>query len=345
MLDKTVHFEPTEDKTLTKSSPQRPPENTGDAVKISQVVAPRTSEIVEIADPIAGPGQVLIDVLACGVCTSDVTPWREKGTAGNPIRLGHEMVGRIAALGSPGSAWNVGDVVTGLGSPGFAERAVLDENVILRVPAGIDPAYALGEPLACLEEALGRCNLTPDSRVAIVGLGFMGLGLVQLVRRLAPAILVGVDPSADARAHGLANGADEVYHSDELPAAYNTDTGRGGDLRFDLVIEATGVTPGLEVAGSLVRPYGTMCIVGYHHAGTAKLDMNLWYKAVTVVNGFSPDRRRTMQAMARGLELVGTGAFDYGRLITHRFGLDQVDAAYELMLEHGADFVKSVIVP
>ncbi len=314
-------------------------------MKISQVVAPRRSEIVEIAEPVAGKGQVLIDVLACGVCASDRTPWRELGTAGKPVRLGHEMVGRIVALGSPDSGWRVGDVVTGLGSPGFAERAVLEENTILRVPEGIDPALALGEPLACLEEALGRCNLQADDRVAIVGLGFMGLGLVQLVRRLAPGILVGVDPSPDARAHGLRNGADEVYHPDELPAAYNTDIGRSGDLRMDLVLEVTGVTPGLEVAGGLVRPYGTMCIVGYHHAGTAKLDMNLWYKAVTIVNGFSPDRRRTMLAMGRGLDLVASRAFDYGTLVTHRFGLHEVDAAYELMEHPSADFVKSVIVP
>ena len=314
-------------------------------MKISQVVAPRHSEIVEIDEPVPGKGQVLVDVLACGVCTSDQTPWRERGTGENPIRLGHEMVGRIVATGSSDTAWRVGDVVTGLGSPGFAERAVLDENVILRVPAGIDPALALGEPLACLEEALSRCGMNPGSRVAVVGLGFMGLGLVQLVRRLAPGVLVGVDPSFDARTHGLRNGADEVYHPDELPAGYTTDGEGATDLRMDLVLEATGVTPGLDVAGSLVRSYGTMCIVGYHHAGTAKLDMNLWYKGATVVNGFSPDRRRTMLAMASGLELVGMGTFDYGTLITHRFGLDDVDAAYELMENHGPDFVKSVIVP
>lgn len=314
-------------------------------MRISQVTGPRRSEIVESPDPVPTADQVLVDVLACGVCTSDRAPWRSGPGDGDPIRLGHEMVGRIVAVGSPDSVWRVGDVVTGLGGPGFAERAVMNRHAILRVPDDADPALWIGEPLACLEEALGRCTPLPGARVAVVGLGFMGLGLVQLLRRHSPAIIVGVDPSAAAREHGLRNGADEVYDPAALPEGYGDGAEGAADRRMDLVLEATGVTPGLETAGSLVRPYGTLCVVGYHHAGTATFDMRLWYKAVTVVNGFSPDRRRTMRAMARALDLLREGAIDSGRLITHRVGLDGVDAAYELMEAPTPDFVKSVVLP
>jgi len=314
-------------------------------MRISQVVGPGSSEIVEVDDPQPGAEQVLVDVLACGVCTSDRGPWRRGPEGGEPIRLGHEMVGRIRAMGSPDSAWRVGDLVTGLGGPGFADRAVMDRDAIVRIPADADPALWIGEPLACLEEALGRCAPAPGARIAVVGLGFMGLGLVQLLRRYAPALVVGVDPSAAARAHGLRNGVDEVYAPDELPASLVDGGGPGRDGRMDLVLEATGVTPGLETAGSLVRPYGTLCVVGYHHAGTAPFDMRLWYKGVTIVNGFSPDRRRTMRAMVRSLDLLREGTLDSGRLITHRFGLDEVDDAYRLMESPSDDFVKSVVLP
>ncbi|MCW2879810.1 MAG: Threonine dehydrogenase, partial [Sphaerisporangium sp.] len=61
--------------------------------------------------------------------------------------------------------------------------------------------------------------------------------------------------------------------------------------------------------------------------------------------GFSPQRGRMMAAMAEGLDLVAGRRFTYAPLITHRFGLDQVDAAFGLMEDREPGFVKSVIIP
>ena len=304
---------------------------------ISQVVGPRKSEVIEVPDPVAEPHQVVIEVLACGVCASDKRPWRELGTPDKPIRLGHESAGRIVSVGSEAGGWQVGDIVTGLGGDAFATRVALNADAILPVPLGMDPALALGEPIAVLAEALSRCGDILGKRVAIVGLGFMGLGLVQLVRRLAPALLVGVDPNPGARDQGMLNGTMETHDPEDLP--------EGLLDSMDLVLEVTGVAGGLAVSATLVRQFGTLCIVGYHPDGVPMLDNALWYKGTTVVNGFSPDRRRAMLAMADGLDLVAKRQFDYAKLITHRFGLDQVDEAYELMLKHPANFVKSVIQP
>jgi threonine dehydrogenase-like Zn-dependent dehydrogenase len=312
-------------------------------VKTSQVVAPRRSEIVEIPDPVAGPGELLVEVVACGVCTSDRIPWRELGTPDSPIRLGHEMVARVIS----GAGFAPGTLVTGLGGLGFSELAVMRTDEATAVPAGLAPQHALGEPLADLVEALERCSVGPTSRVAVVGLGFMGLGLVQLVRALSPALLVGIDVDAAARAHGIDNGCDEVHHPEELPDGYASDVKEflPDERRFDLVLEVTGVDAGLEVSGRLAKPYGTVCVVGYHHSGTARMDMTLWYKGATIVNGFGPDRARKVRAMQRGLDLVASGTFDYRRLVTHTFeGLESLDTAYELMESHGPDFVKSVIL-
>jgi len=311
----------------------------------SQVIGPRRSEVVELDDLVPSDSQVLVDVLACGVCASDRRPWRELGTPDAPIRLGHEMSGRITAVGSSTLGWRVGDIITGLGGDGFSSQALMDSNAILPVPAGVDPALAIGEPLAVLVEALSRCGTILGARVAVVGLGFMGLGMIQLVRRMAPSILVGIDPNPGARAHGLAGGAHEVYHPDELPAAYRSTTSATNDQRFDLVLEITGVPSGMQLSAEMVKPYSTLSIIGYHPGGVPLVDSTLWMKAVTVVNGFSPDRRRTMLAMADGLDLVARRQFDYAPLITNRFALDQVDEAYELMHANPAEFVKSVIVP
>jgi L-iditol 2-dehydrogenase len=311
---------------------------------VSQVIGPRTSEVIELPDPEPGAGEVLVDVVASGVCTSDLSPWRSGGSRENPIRLGHEIVGRVRCAGSAAGGWNEGDLVTGLGGNGFATAALLEAASILPVPAGIAPELAIGEPIADLEEALARTRPAAGDRIAVVGLGFMGLGLIQLAKTRAPGLLVGVDPSPSARERALTLGADLVFHPDELPVELSTETSRAGEARMDIVLEATGVTPGLETAASLVRPFGTLCVVGYHHAGTALMDMTLWYKAVTIVNGFCPDRTRLMAAMRDAVGLIAAHRISYAPLITHRFSLDEVDAAYELMERRDADFVKSAIL-
>lgn len=310
---------------------------------VSQVIGPRRSEIIELPDPTPGAAEVVIQVLASGVCTSDRTPWRELATPESPIRLGHEMVGRIVDVGRSASAWHVGDLVTGFGGNGFATRALMDADSILPVPTGLPLQHVIGEPLADLEEAVSRTSLGVGDRVAIVGLGFMGLGLVQLARHRIPSFILAIDPSPAARQRALDLGADAAYHPDELPAEYISESA-SGEQRMDVVLEAAGVTSALEVSASLVRPYGTVCVIGYHHSGTAPMDMNLWYKGATIVNGFSPLRRRTMAAMTAGLDLIESRQFSYAPLITHTFGLDGVDAAFELMESRSDDFVKSVIL-
>jgi (R,R)-butanediol dehydrogenase/meso-butanediol dehydrogenase/diacetyl reductase len=310
-------------------------------MKISRLIAPRTSRVEEIPTPRPEPGQVLLEVVACGVCTSDLDVWRKGPGDRRPTELGHEVVGKVAAVGSADSRWREGELVTGLGGPGFATHLVTEERVLLPVPHGIRPEHAIAEPIATLEEAIARCAPATGARVAVVGLGFMGLGLVQLALARAPREVIGVDPSPAARQRALALGCSVALHPDEV-AGY---LGKEHDRRADLVIEATGVTPGLETASPLVAPFGTLCVVGYHHAGTAGFDMELWYKGATIVNGFCPDRGRVMCAMDDALGLVARRRFSYAPLITHSFALDQVDAAYELMDARDPSFVKGVILP
>jgi threonine dehydrogenase-like Zn-dependent dehydrogenase len=317
-------------------------------VKISQVIGPRTSEVIEVPDPEPADGQVLVQVVASGVCTSDLTPWREGPASrgdGAPIRLGHEIVGRITATGPNARGWTGGDLVTGLGDGGFATLAVLDATAILPVPVGVEPAHAIGEPVADLAEALGRTHLAAGQRAAVVGLGFMGLGLVQLARDRAPGLLIGVDPLPAARQRGLDLGCDLVFAPGEVPLEFGGAPERAQDQRADVVLEATGVTPGLRTAAALVRPFGTLAVVGYHHTGDAMMDMDLWYKAVTIVNGFCPDRTRLMRAMREALDLIAARRFSYAPLITHRFALDEADRAYDLMDTRADGFVKAVLEP
>jgi threonine dehydrogenase-like Zn-dependent dehydrogenase len=163
----------------------------------------------------------------------------------------------------------------------------------------------------------------------------MGLGFLQLVRQIGPAALAGFDPLEGGRDLALSLGATETY--DPADAATAT-------LRYDVVIEAAGTASALTLGGKLVAQHGTLVVVGYHN-GPREADPELWYKGVTVVNGYTPRRANLVRAMAEGLALIAERRFSYEPLITHRFGLDEVDAGFGLFQRRPAGFVKSVVMP
>ncbi|MFG1705304.1 alcohol dehydrogenase catalytic domain-containing protein [Nonomuraea sp. M3C6] len=304
-------------------------------MRYAQVVSAGHSEIIEAADLPPGGGEVRVRTLASGVCASEGPAWAHHDGS-RPLRLGHELTGEIVALGPGVHGWSVGDRVTGFASPAFADVVNTPAAALLPVPANVPSVAALGEPLACVVEALSRCALTPGQRVAVVGLGFMGLVAVQVAADRAPARLVGVDPLPHMRDLASALGADEVRAPEEA-----------ADLAadFDVVIEFSGKAPGLKLAGDLVTRHGTLCVGGYHQDGPRELDIELWYRGVTIVNGFSGDRRRGMAALSTGLRLMADRRLTLEPLVTHTLSLDDVDRGFGYLTDRPTGFVKCVVTP
>lgn len=290
---------------------------------------------MEAADPTPGPGEVVVRVTASGVCASEYHGWSEHSAQSAPVRFGHEVVGTVVELGKDARDWQIGDTVTGFGGPGFADLVAMRADALLPVPPGIPAEHALGEPLACIAEAFDRTPIAPPDTVVVVGTGFMGLGFVQLAKLAGPAELIAVDYQQHLREIARKIGASAAYHPDELPE----------DLRASVVIEAAGTATALTLAGELTAPHGTLCILGYHARGPRQLDLNWWYNGLSVVHGFTPQRWRHQRAMATGLDLIRTHQFSYAPLITHRFDLSEVDAAFSCFTDRPAGFVKSVIIP
>ncbi|MCU1679413.1 MAG: Alcohol dehydrogenase GroES domain protein [Amycolatopsis sp.] len=305
-------------------------------MRYSQVVGPRRSELIEGPELRPGPGEVVLRVRASGVCASEYHGWASHD-GGEPVRFGHELAGTITEVGTDARGWRVGDDVTGLGGPGFADSAVMRADALLPVAAGTAFEHSLGEPLACLMEAFSRTPISPQDVVAVVGTGFMGLGFLQLARLAGPAELIAVDYDEHHRETALSLGATAAYHPDELPERYRAGVG--------VAVEAAGTASALTLAGDLVAPHGTLCIVGYHSQGSRALDLKWWYKAVSVVHGYTPQRFRVMKAMADGLALVAEHRFTYAPLVTHLIELSQVDTALGYFTDRPAGFIKSVVVP
>ena len=303
--------------------------------RCSVLVGPRRSQVVDAEVEAPGAGEILVQVLANGVCASDLPAWRAGPGDEDVLRLGHEPVGRVMEVGPGVDALAVGDLVTGRLTESFAEQVVARAADAVLVPPGVPAEVAIGEPLGCVVEALRRARLDTGDRVAVVGLGFMGLCLLQLLATSGSGELIAIDPRGDARAVALRHGAAAALAPDQVADLHDS---------FDVVFEVTGAQAGLDLATELVRAHGTLDVVGYHQ-GRREVDLQAWnWKAIDVVNGHVRDERRLADSIRRGLALVATGRIDYAALLTHRYELAAIDQAYADLEAKPEGFVKAVVL-
>jgi L-iditol 2-dehydrogenase len=299
--------------------------------RVALLTGARTFDIAEQTPPPPAPDEVLVRVEACGVCASDLEPWRDGPPAA--LHLGHEAAGEVVAVGPDVEALAPGERVgMWIERGGYADHLVCPASRCFpsQLPA---EALALLEPLACALNAVELAAPGAGDAVILVGGGFMG-NLVQLVARLRePRSLVVFEPRSDARERALALGAD---------AAVAPHAPGFGDA--DVVFEVAGSQHALLLAGGLVRTEGRLAIVGYHR-GERTVPLGDWnWRALELVNCHVRDPRRIHTAMERALELVETGQVDAGALVTHRFPLDRIEEAFRAAEEKPDGFVKSVVV-
>jgi threonine dehydrogenase-like Zn-dependent dehydrogenase len=317
-----------------------------------------------------GAGEVLVEVVAAGICGSDrelVEGRRPSQYVSYPVVPGHEWAGRVARLGPGVSGLEPGDPVvaeglrtcgvcarcsegrtnlctatyaeTGFTHPGaMAETVLVPAQLIHRLPADrpVEPA-ALIEPAACVAGGLLEAGVPrPGSRLAVVGDGALGLLSVLFLRLTTPAelVLVGRRPARSARALGLGASAVVNAHDPDALAAF--------DGRFDAVVEASNSPEGAAAALRLLRRGGTAILLGISGAGRTTVDPDTVSLGQLRVQGiFAASRSAWRWTVA----LYAQGLFDPAPLITHRFGLDEVPRALDALAVPGADVVKVLVHP
>jgi threonine dehydrogenase-like Zn-dependent dehydrogenase len=299
--------------------------------RVAEITASRTFTIREAEFPPPPAGKVLVRVLHVRICAGELADW-QKGPSGDaPIPVGHEPVGIIHALGDGVEGLAVGQTVTGRLEPSLADYVYADTADVVAVPDGVDPRQAIGEPLGCVVEGYRRAQPAPGDRTAVVGLGFMGLVMTRLLALSPTSCVLAVDPRDDAREVAAALGATRVGE----PGA------AAGD--FDLVVEASGTQPGLDLASALAAEHGTLSILGYHQTRRT-VDLEAWnWKALDVVNAHVRDRHRLADSTGAAMRLLDSGRLPVGDLLTHHFRLEQADQAFEALQDKPTGFVKAVI--
>jgi threonine dehydrogenase-like Zn-dependent dehydrogenase len=303
-----------------------------------RLVAPYTFERTEVPQPSAqslADGQVLLSFLAAGVCGSDLPAFRgAKGRLpgddgacaaekeGFPI---HEIVGEVIASRHP--EHSSGDRVVGWASgfDGLMEYVVADGNGLAPYDPALTPQHAVAlQPLACVLYAVEQLPDLSDKHVAVIGQGSIGLLFSYLAKVAGAAHVTGVDP-IDRETVGPKFGVDSVIRA--TSDRWVSHLAAGG--KPDVVIEAVGhqvATLGhaIEAAafGGTVFYFGVPDDDSYPISIRTMLRNNL-----TLKSGVTLDRRRVLaeaDAFARAHPDL------LGNYLTHTFGVDDVQSAFEL---------------
>ncbi len=324
-------------------------------------------EIREIAVPIIGDDDVLLEVVNVGVCGSDLHQWTADHSwpVNYPVVLGHEFGGLIAALGKNVSVWKEGDRVVsetaaiinpnspmsktglynldpdrkgfGYGVNGAMTRYVrVPARCLHRVPTHFSFEEAcLTEPCCVAYNSVAvNSSVKPGDRVIVIGPGTIGI-LCAAVARICGAEVAVVGLESDklrldiAKQYGC-----ETIIGDATEWAKDRD-----GLGADLIVDAAGASITLKMALQWVRPNGQITKVGW---GPQPLGFSLdplVQKNVTLKGSFS----HNWPIWERVIALLASGSLNVKPIIGGVWAIDQWKEAFEKM--HHGEVVKSVLKP
>jgi L-iditol 2-dehydrogenase len=320
-------------------------------VKSLWYTAPKQLELREIDIPEPGPYELLVRVEACGVCTWDLFIYSGgfRSFKEFPFYFGHEGVGVVEGVGPLVTRFNIGDRVAlresrEIGALGFghmAEYAIQHEREVIPLPKDTrKPEHWMIEPVACCVNAMDLAQVKPGERVALVGSGFMGSILLQLLA-LSPASNISVfemRPEVLAFAESLRGRAPiDLYDLKEKP---DTDALAGS---FDVVFETAAVEPALRMANALVRAGGTLGIFSWHHHDI-NFDFGDWHvRGIKVLNTSPAAAPNFADCFRRGVPLMERGLIDLEPLTTHVGAPEEAQQIYEHGLAKSDGYIKGVI--
>lgn len=333
----------------------------------------RPAVVRQVPRPEPGPGEVLLEVRAAGLCHSDLHLMRwPAGTVPYelPFTLGHEVAGTVATLGAGAEGIEVGDSVivygpwgcgrcarcsvgeehlcearglrgrgSGLGRDGGLADYMIVPSPRLTVPLGdLDPVAAapLADAALTPYHAIRRALpcLRAGAGAVVIGVGGLGHVAVQILRALTSCRIVAVDRRQQALDVAARDGADVTLEADGLTAREARRAAGGRGAA--LVIDCVGVEQTLELAAGTVAPGGHVSILG---VGGGTFPMR--FGAVPFETSVVMSNWGTRSELAEVVALARAGAV---HVDVERVRLAEVPAAYE-RLESGAVRGRLVAVP
>ncbi len=308
------------------------------------VTAPHEGAVVEVPDPVAEPGQVVVDIHRVGVCGTDVEFWTgemaylHQGHAHYPLRLGHEWCGVVSALGAGvDAAWLgrrvTGDTMLGCrhcrrcmsgshnvcedrveigirgGYPGaLAEQLAVPATALLALPDSVDDtAGAMVEPGGNALRSVRAATLSAGDRTLVLGNGTMGLLAAEFARAGGAEVhVMGRSPASLEFARTL--GFVGVWQLADLPA-----------LPWDAVIDASNAAELPALALDLVEPGKRVVYLGLAGSPSLVDTRTMALKDVTAVGILAASA-----GLAGTIEHYAAGSVDPRPLVAATLELDHV---------------------
>ncbi|MFG2823320.1 zinc-dependent alcohol dehydrogenase family protein [Kitasatospora sp. NPDC048365] len=322
----------------------------------------------EVPDPaVRDPEDAIVRVDAVTICGTDLhilkgdVPEVTEGRV-----LGHEAVGTVVTVGpgvrtvapgdrvlvscisacgrcgycrqgaygqcTGGGGWILGHLVDG--TQAEYVRTPFADTSLHHLPGGVtdEQALLLADILpTSFEVGVRNGRVGPGDTVVIVGAGPIGLAAVTTARLYSPGRIVAVDLAPSRLEAAKRAGADEVLDAATSDDAAIRALSRDG-LGADVAIEAVGVPETFELCTRVVRPGGRIANVGVHgRPATLHLE-DLWIKNVTITTGLVDTSTTPLL-----LEMLAAGRLDTAGLVTHRFGLDEMQDAYDVFADAGGN--------
>ena len=321
--------------------------------------------------PVVGDGDILIKVMASGICGSDLLEWYRIKRA--PVVLGHELAGEIVEIGATVEGFSKGDrvfathhvpcdechacksghetacttfqTVNNFTPGGFAEYLKISgrsiETGTFKLPD--DVSWDQGtfvEPVGTVVRGLRAAGLKPGQSILVVGSGLAGLLWVKLAKAFGAGTIMATDVSDYRLQKAEEFGAHQVAHAGEDIPRWVQKVNEG--RLADIVVICAGSLPAAETALKSVERGGTVLFFAVPHPGDeVSMDFTpFWRNDITIKTcyGAAPEDNR------EALELLRSGRVGIVDMITHRFGLEEINEGFATAARPD-DCLKVIIEP
>lgn len=320
--------------------------------------------------PVSKDGSVVIKVKSCGICGSDIHNWDLGSPEG--LVLGHEFAGEVVDAGSREDL-NVGDRVTGLpispcgrceacknGNPqycrstwseavgltltnpgGYAEYTSCRPDLVRVIPdvMSYDEA-AMVEPSAVSLHAVSLADVKVGSKVCVIGSGIIGLMACEFAKLDGASYVAILETNMERAKKAVTVGKADEYFDAKNPDVVKelVEKTNGG---FDIVIECCGNSAAVSEAIMVVKPGGTVVLVGVATSPVPTPTMVAVISEITIKGAIA----YTEKEFDTCIELIANKSLDVNKYIDDRVSLDEVQQSFERLTSGEDSAVKIIINP
>jgi D-arabinose 1-dehydrogenase-like Zn-dependent alcohol dehydrogenase len=315
-------------------------------MKAAVITAPGRVEFRECSLPALGADEVLVHLEGCGVCPTDLPAWRGRPGTLYPLphgAPGHQAWGRVVRTGPEVLGLHRGERVTLLSRQGFAQYASGRASTVAILPPELDGLPVPGGAVGAVMNILRRSRVTGGDTVAVVGMGFAGVLLVELLANLGCEILA-LSERPWELAEAERRGAHHSIPLDDHGVARRRVMEITGGAGCNRVIEVTGEQRPLDLAGEIAA-MGARLMIGGHHPQIRIVDLPLWdRRQLEVTSAYDGDDRERLQGVHEGIAALLEGRLDPFPLFT-RIPMKQLSHAFRLEEIRPPGFFKGLLIP